>query len=438
MFVEKPGMIKNGIRYKPECSVSGALGLVLRLSQLVGIGPLRFRKRNRDWFVSLSPSLCLISYVAATVLNTAALTGLLLDLQARPSKSARVSSPTLKFVWVSDYIVVLVIASVAAYGAPRRLTTTILCLARIQKINTGVSSKSSNEWKTSLLLTAFLLYVACVLTADYCIFLRAVFLSDRAFTAACLYSFYYFAYFLLVLLEMQYVFSALEVSKTMGRLNKLIGEVEHMLTMHYASLKKIESNDPIKLPLKYDNLMIDSMDTFKFDSGMTVGLASKSISETIRRLALTYMEVCEVVRQLDSSHGVGVLLLLLSFLLHLVITPYHLIVKITSSRGIDAAAALQVLWCGLHIACTFIVAEPSYRIQLDVQRTNLLVSHMLFKSNDAQVYKELEKFSMYLTLNEVIFRPLGVCRLTRSLVTSIIGSVATYLVIIIQFQLSEQ
>ncbi|CAG9791600.1 unnamed protein product [Diatraea saccharalis] len=197
---------------------------------------------------------------------------------------------------------------------------------------------------------------------------------------------------------MEYIFTTLEVSKSLRGLNKLIEELAHLLNMNCSPDNKIKSHYEIKMPNKFLNSMIDSMTTV--DTGFTITLPSKTMSD-IRRLASMYPEVCEVAKEMDSCHDVGVLLLLLSFLLHLVITPYYLIVKITSSRCLDIAAGVQVLWCGLHLACTFVAAEPSYRTQLEVKRINSLIARMILQSNNGLVLKELKKFSTCLLLNEI-------------------------------------
>lgn len=48
-------------------------------------------------------------------------------------------------------------------------------------------------------------------------------------------------------------------------------------------------------------------------------------SEAIRGLALAYEMVCELVRSVDRGHGLLLLLLLQSFFLHFIMTPYYMI-----------------------------------------------------------------------------------------------------------------
>lgn len=52
--------------------------------------------------------------------------------------------------------------------------------------------------------------------------------------------------------------------------------------------------------------------------------------EAIRRLAALHGALCEVVQRIDRSYGLPLVVILLSTLLHLIVTPYFLIMEIST------------------------------------------------------------------------------------------------------------
>ncbi|XP_021920102.1 putative gustatory receptor 28a isoform X3 [Zootermopsis nevadensis] len=72
----------------------------------------------------------------------------------------------------------------------------------------------------------------------------------------------------------------------------------------------------------------------------------------------------------------------------------------------------------------------------EANRTAVLVHKLLSKTRDPGVKEELQLFSLQLLHRKVQFTACGFFPLDFTLLYSIIGAVTTYLVILIQFQLS--
>ncbi|GLG96737.1 Putative gustatory receptor 28b, partial [Gryllus bimaculatus] len=71
-------------------------------------------------------------------------------------------------------------------------------------------------------------------------------------------------------------------------------------------------------------------------------------------------------------------------------------------------------------------------------KTGVLVSQLLSTGFDSEVKKQLELFALQLVHRRVEISACGFCTVDFPLIASIAGSVTTYLVILIQFQDSDQ
>ncbi|CAH0402640.1 unnamed protein product [Chilo suppressalis] len=308
----------------PECSVSGPLALVLHVSRVVGVAPLRFRRSGGAWRVKMSMAACIYTFLIATTINLGALICLLLD------NSTRNLSPIRRFTRLWDFLLVVAIASVVAYGAPRRLKETISCLARIGKINASTLKKPSRKTVLSATFIICFIILVVLFTLDYKIFVSGSAFKYSITTPTYFYFTYFYAYLMLVLFETQYVLIAFEVANAFQELGNLFEDTSRLINVYYASHDDVIASMPLKVvPTKSVNQIVDSMAQIKSTPVFSVTPTLESVSETIRRLALMYAEVCSVVRQLDSCHGLVVVMLLLSFLLHLVVSVYNFIMSST-------------------------------------------------------------------------------------------------------------
>nr|ARO76478.1 odorant receptor 59 [Conogethes punctiferalis] len=121
--------------------------------------------------------------------------------------------------------------------------------------------------------------------------------------------------------------------------------------------------------------------------------------------------------------------------MHLIVTPYFLIMEIIISSHRIHFLVLQFLWCATHLLRMFVVVEPSHYTIIEGKRTEGLVCRLMTSvPSTGSLPSRLELFSRQLMLRSVSYAPMGMCTLDRPLVASILGAVTTYLVILIQFQ----
>ncbi|KAL0867536.1 hypothetical protein ABMA27_008313 [Loxostege sticticalis] len=138
------------------------------------------------------------------------------------------------------------------------------------------------------------------------------------------------------------------------------------------------------------------------------------------------------MKRLEGTFGIALILLMSSCLLHMVMAPNNTI------SASCKQLALHLIWCVLHLLRTVVIVEPSHFTQVEMDRTHLLVSQLILQNSDGLMSEELDKFYKYLLLNKITYTPMGICTLSRSLLATMLGSVATYLVILIQLSHFEK
>ncbi|KAH9641313.1 hypothetical protein HF086_013295 [Spodoptera exigua] len=142
----------------------------------------------------------------------------------------------------------------------------------------------------------------------------------------------------------------------------------------------------------------------------------------IRRLGLLYCSLCDVVRDVNDSYGTVLVAMLLCLLLHLVITPYHVITNIfNKSRSDRSSPTLQLNWAVLHFINLLLIIEPCHRTHEEMRRTRHLISQMLrhTSTENNALLSELQIFYQHLSLNEVSYAPLKMFPLDRTLIVTV-------------------
>ncbi|CAG4934206.1 unnamed protein product [Colias eurytheme] len=368
------------MREKDKHSVcGGTLLLVLRMSRAAGVAPISFGPHG----LNASKPMYIYSLIFIFVMNVIILTGFLLDI-SEPHKSLRANTLTEAVCWVSNLCVVTALALVGCVGAPKRCACFIDVLNGIHKIRNHFGYVQEKSAERSFYLIVFWLFVIC---------LGILSLTDIAF----------------------YIYNALQVNKEHKQNNK----DRSVIVDNFMSPRAKPLNCMIPLHVECES------DIFRVEA-----------SRTIRVLIFAYESICELLRKLEQSHGTILLVLLQSFFLHSIITPYNLI-TIYAETGSIWFAAIQVGWFSLHACNVVLIVEPCHRMQLEMDTTRELVSRLVRRA-DAALAGGLRVFYRVLALNRPAVAPLGLCVLGRPLVVSMLGAVTTYLVIILQFKASDE
>ncbi|XP_037941834.1 gustatory receptor for sugar taste 43a-like [Teleopsis dalmanni] len=160
---------------------------------------------------------------------------------------------------------------------------------------------------------------------------------------------------------------------------------------------------------------------------------AKKKSTLIRLMAENHDSLGKCVYIVSSSYGAAVLFILVSCLLHLVATAYFLFLEMFNTKD-GGYLWLQVLWIIFHALRLLLIVEPCHLASVESKKTIQIVCEMERKIHDPILAEEIKKFWQQLLIMSADFTASGLCRVNRNILTSFSSAIATYLVILIQFQ----
>ncbi|KAH8304523.1 hypothetical protein KR059_011733 [Drosophila kikkawai] len=213
-----------------------------------------------------------------------------------------------------------------------------------------------------------------------------------------------------------------------------------MPTALHASLTKLNSETlPSESTAKNKGLLLKAMADSHESLGKCVLLLSKW------DLPLFSLD--------PASFGVAVLFIMVSCLLHLVATAYFLFLELLSKRD-NGYLWVQMLWICFHFLRLLMVVEPCHLAARESRKTIQIVCEIERKVHEPILAEAVKKFWQQLLVVDADFSACGLCRVNRTILTSVTyhldypsqvkykhsllfqfaSAIATYLVILIQFQ----
>ncbi|XP_063541565.1 gustatory receptor for sugar taste 43a-like [Cydia strobilella] len=429
-FQESEKQSSYGYRDPPtECLVGGALSLVLRISRCAGVAPLKFTAADAGWRIAVSPPLDVYQRVFITALNFVGLAALILDFREDPSKRIRVGESTVTtFVCIADLTLVLAIASLAVYRGSARMEKLIRLLRDLQKINADLNNTGCKKMEkiSVIAVTSILLSTLMVQFADAYMWFKYCIDKGYNWSIMIMYSSYYIGNYLGLLALLQWGFVTLAVHDAAVAVN------QHLLRLHHVKLK---AGETAMLEVKP---VVDCFTERHYDitlPGSDFAAYPLQVQSMVRRLASSYGHIGELMRQMNETNGTIIMAILMAAFLHLVLTPYYMFLILNSGNTLLNAMVLPLSWIFLHITVLLLTVEPCHWTQEQRETTKFLLSRVTVRlaPQSTLLARELKQFAKQTVLSNVKFSALGVLTLGRPLVASMLGGVATYLVILMQF-----
>ncbi|CAG9819531.1 unnamed protein product [Phaedon cochleariae] len=241
---------------------------------------------------------------------------------------------------------------------------------------------------------------------------------------------FYFLYYIMITLELYFSHLVYSIHMKLFLINE------------YLVISDLRNN------LKNNIIMVNSqIDNFHLESLWHRQHQDSKIFFKIRmpESSFTNAQRIKILRKLHKllNYGVdiingtianGIMLIMLSCLVHLIVTPYFLVAELIKEKSNILFIFLQIFWIITHTCRLLIIVEPCQACSLEGQRTNMLLCDLLLLNNtDDEFEKAVKSFSLYLSQNHIRFSCSGLFTIDRSLITSIAGSVTTYIVILFQF-----
>ncbi|XP_003701221.2 gustatory receptor for sugar taste 43a isoform X2 [Megachile rotundata] len=414
-----------------------AISPIYYLGKACGLIPVRFVAnvtggyRARLSILDLFYSLCVLM-----LLLSAEIWGLWRDLKDGWKHSTRLKFRTAIIATCSDVLGIMSLTVVCIVGSPFRWKKLQVVLNKLIEVDEKIdlSPTKKNARRFTIVLTACSLFFLWFnSTLDFYTWDRKTRVQETMSDKGPLnYASLYFMYTVIIMTEIQYTVSTYNIGLRFVRLNNALLNLSDnfRVTDHFG--KSTETVDKVRDKTSAD---LRSQRQFELTSYQIFRKLpdNSNYVKRISELRLIHSSLCDTVSVINDTFGTVILAVTVTCLLHLIITPYFLIIQ-AGEKHEWIFLFVQGGWCIFHVARMLMIVQPSYYAVAEGKKTAILVSRLLSSSFETEVRRELEIFSLQLLHRPLEFSACGLFPVDRTLITSIAGVVTTYLVILIQFQ----
>ncbi|KAK2585409.1 hypothetical protein KPH14_010080 [Odynerus spinipes] len=439
----KVGDVKNeGVENKltMNTDIFPALYPIYHLSKLCGLFPVRFTKQANGRceghlnVIDVIYSLCLFGLI----MSLEGL-GLWRELRDGWENSTRLKNRTAVIPTASDILSVIILATIAVLGSPFRWKhekNVLNKLAEVDEMMGIVALKKTRRY--TIALTACTLPYLLITSSLDMYWWDCDSKANRKMDDKGPINFFpiYIMYTIIIILEIQYSLVTYNVGQRFVRLNKCLENIlkNGKMTDHFRKDLGLAGDFKSReQPMTYVRQDPVHLRVSKTLERYPTAFERKNVANKIAQLVTVHSSLCDTVSSINNAFGLVMLAITLTCLLHLVITPYFLILEVSGGRQ-WLFLIVQTLWCILHVTRMLIIIQPAYFACVQAKNTAVIVSQLLSSSTNEECRKHLEVFSLQLLHQPLDFTACGLFSFDRTLITSIAGAVTTYLVILIQFQ----
>ncbi|KAF7403998.1 hypothetical protein HZH68_006792 [Vespula germanica] len=429
--IKKEGMEIN--RTMVNSDIFQALFPIYHISKACGLLPVRFTKQPHGRYQGRLQIFDVIYciFLLGVIMGLEAW-GLWREMRDGWENSTRLKSRSAVIPTCSDILGVIILAIIAVLGSPFRWKHGQIVLNNLAEIDEtlGIVAPKKTRRCSIVLVTCALTYLIILSSLDICWWDRDSKANKKMKDKGAInYLPLYIMYMIIIILEIQYSLITYNVYQRFVRLNKCLESIlktgkvtDHFrkdlgLAGDFKTREQPASYIRISKPLEW----------------YPVGFETKNFANNIAQLVTVHSSLCDTVSSINNAFGVVMVVVTLTCLLHLIITPYFLIEEVNGNRQ-WLSLIVQTAWCILHVTRMLIIIQPTYSTVIQAKKTAILVSQLLSSNPNVECRRHLEVFSLQILHRPLDFTACGLFSLDRSLVTSIAGAVTTYLVILIQFQ----
>ncbi|XP_025263750.1 gustatory receptor for sugar taste 43a isoform X2 [Camponotus floridanus] len=401
-----------------------ALFPIYYIGKLFGVFPIRFvremsgRYQGRLSIIDSSYSLCLMAS-----LISAQIWGFWSDLRHGRENSSRLKSQRAIIFNVCDTLGLMSLMAVSIIGSImhwQQVQTIIDKLIDCDK-KLGILSPKKLRRHTILLTFCSLSYFIILSCLDVYSWNYRLKLNKKLDNKALFnYLPLLFMYIIFIMMEDQYAIIVYNVGQRFFRINKTLENILKSSKITNQFRKDLGLAGDFRNQGQFITYirqeMIGNTRMFRKSKLMDSIVANdgRSFTDRISQLMTVHATLCDTVSLINTVYGVIVLVITVTCLMRLILSPYGLIME-DDVRRESLFFAVQGLWCILHFWTLLMIVEPTYATTMQGKKTAVLLLHCPLE-----------------------FSACGLFTLDRSLVTSIAGAVTTYLVILIQFQKEDE
>ncbi|XP_061722748.1 gustatory receptor for sugar taste 43a-like [Cydia pomonella] len=374
-----------------------------------------------------------------TLLNAAIITSIILDFYQEPEKRLRVGATFLKTViWLTEIALVMGIASLAVYTGPAQVECLKRVLKQLQKINSDLNlnnPSAKTEKIKSIIMVILLTWVVFIMIMDV-VFYYPHSLEEGTVCILCLQLPFYVAHLLWWQAVLRWALTVEAVHGAAATVNHRLQSIR-LATMKPVSMKLDEFlSKPRSIGTLLNCIRDPALTAKTTELGIQNFTYPAQVKTLIRCLALSYERIGDIMRQMNETNGLLLMIILTTTFMKLVVTPYYMLIyALDDESNVVFDVMLSLNWSLAILAILVLTIEPCHRVHSQRERTEVLVRQLTAHlAPSRQLSKELEQFTKLIVLNKPRFTALGIYTLDRPLMAMMLSGITTYLVIIIQFQ----
>ncbi|KAJ9599889.1 hypothetical protein L9F63_009836, partial [Diploptera punctata] len=411
-----------------EESIYSTIWPIFNISKALGLAPFTYMKRNhptRETKIDLTISrnaiihsliMCVIVFVA---FSSSLITKLIIEFPHTATTSSIANILLFSSFSINSIITLILTVTINKHKMKKMLAT----IYRVDKMlfNNYIKYHKTEKHKLLIKFIMIIILVAVVMISDCIVWSTTLGIGNIP------YYHYYLDLTIDWLIVVQYMYFVILVKDRFKLLNiKLI----NLFTYEIKSVNYINLEEDITLSV------------IKRNSNYKNGIANNWTQRDLLQYNLTHELLCDVSMLIISIYEVpifiGIFCSFLSLTLWLYfslcyyfgfeknihITSYHIITNMFMSL--------------LNLVKFSCITLPSYAANNEVSNiAKVLRKLLLIRGMDKAILDELQRFSYQSVLRQFKFTALGFLNLDLSLFCSIIGALLTYLVILMQFKVSE-
>ncbi|KAF5275131.1 hypothetical protein FQA39_LY18689 [Lamprigera yunnana] len=349
--------------------------------------------------------------------------------RGRSDKSIRMKQSTGKYVTVVDISIVALVVFVGIFGTPFRVDSFLSYVSCINEVDATLVVSDARRARHVSMCRVFAVFVVTtvILAFDLSIWWTISSSSRDSNFLIGNYIAFYISYYILLLLECQYWHLIYCIKRRLKLLNSYLkihnvhtdDVVKNVVNKHFSIFKNVHKQIPKQVIGNQKNLVGNGVLT----------------NEYITRMIRVYLKLCDAADYVNQCCGLIVLIILVSCLLHLVVTPYFLILEIAGRNNL-LFATLQSVWLITHSLRLIIIVEACYecteeagrtktaRLQSDVQRfrseheeAGKNIFDPIFTGGEVLLF-QLELFATELNHRQIVYTACGLVKIDRTLITS--------------------
>ncbi|XP_061402434.1 gustatory receptor for sugar taste 43a [Musca vetustissima] len=412
---------------------------ILFLSKVFTLAPYSLQKNAKGIYI-IDKSVPFIFYSSSIILLLVFLTyrGLLFD--ANSNVPIRMKTATSKIVTALDVSVVVLASVAGVFCGITGLSTTRELNARLRKVDetiNGFKDVKRERTKALILLIVPMLSITILLGLDIGTWLRKaasmkIHEDDETDMNIKWYIPFYSLYLVLTVLHISFANTTFGLWTRFKGLNCLL---RTSFLPHVRVKEPQLAKNPKITTVKANSTVSSSSSSLASESYQQNG-SGKTKSLLLKLMAETHESLGKCVKLVSSYYGMAILIILVSCFLHLLATAYFLLIELFSNND-SGYVWLQILWIFFHALRLLAVVEPCHRLTVESTQTIHIICEIERTIHDSILAEEVKKFWQQLLVYEPRFSACGLCLVDRNILAAMFSGIATYLVILIQFQKSN-